>query len=282
MPWWQSSSCRQQDMGTAGDGRSLCWVEHKNPTAADERASSKENSSQTLVINRWDQPHGNDENLQTSWCSLAGKGINLPLDQPVLGGALAFCYTAHSYKTALLPCKDFTTIVNHIYVKVLFKTNSSLCKLGLYSQWSSLSLHCPEWSITAQKMERTVCLWSIIHGNKMWEDLTQMWDIMKQQGRECCTQSQCQPADQNKLPLVKEAAPVPPLPLLGQSQDVPFWVRVGTRHRNVGNNRTVDGWGLQPRFTVMFVCNTLLSLENRCKSVFVFTAVLHRSFTPPS
>ena len=69
---------------------------------------------------------------------------------------------------------------------------------------------------------------------------------MEQKGRECYTQSQCQSADQNNLPLVKEAALVPPLPLLGQSQDVPFWVSLGIRHRNVGNDRKVDGQGLQP------------------------------------
>ena len=49
-------------------------------------------------------------------------------------------FLAHSYETALLPCKDFTTIVTHIYVKVLFKINSSLCSLGICSQWSPLSL----------------------------------------------------------------------------------------------------------------------------------------------
>lgn len=65
------------------------------------------------------------------------------------------------------------------------------------------------------------------------------------------TQSQCQSADQNDLPLVKEAALVPPLPLLGQSQDKPFWVSLGIRYRNVGNDRKVDDQGLQPCFTKM-------------------------------
>jgi len=43
-------------------------------------------------------------------------------------------FLAPSYKIALLPCKDFSTMVTHIFVKVLFKLNSSLCSLGLCSQ----------------------------------------------------------------------------------------------------------------------------------------------------
>lgn len=39
---------------------------------------------------------------------------------------------------------------------------------------------------------------------------------MEQQGREHCVWSQCKSADQNKLPLGKEAALVPPLPLLAK------------------------------------------------------------------
>jgi len=68
---------------------------------------------------------------------------------------------------------------------------------------------------------------------------------MEQQGKECYTQSQCQSADQNTMPLVKEAALIPSLHLRGQSQNVPFWVSLGIRHRNIGNDRKVDAQGLQ-------------------------------------
>lgn len=163
-------------------------------------------------------------------------------------------FLAHSYKIALLPCKDFATTVTCIYVNVLFKINSSLCSLGLRSQWTPLS------SCTLQSLE-------LLHrrrkelagfgGLSMEIRCEKTYASHKSETswsnrvEKANTQSQCQSADQNDLPLVKEAALVPPLPLLGQSQDKPFWVSLGIRYRNVGNDRKVDGQGLQPCFTKM-------------------------------
>lgn len=153
---------------------------------------------------------------------------------------------------------------------------------------STEPLHCPELSTAVQKVEGTSWLWKLIHGNKTWEDvcLTQMWDSTEQQARERYPQSQCQPAEQTNVSLVKEAALVPPLPLPGQSQNVPFWVSLGTRHRNTGNDSKVDRMVRDCSRHVlkwkMFVWDTLLCLENRCKSVLTFKDVLHSSLTPPS
>lgn len=109
-----------------------------------------------------------------------------------------------------------------------------------------------------------------------------MWDIMEWPCRECYTQSQCKSAEQNNLPLVKEAALDSPLPLLGQNQAEPFWVSLGRRHRNIGNNRKVRDCSHDLLKLEMFVWDTLSSLENRCESVLIFKGVLHRSFTSPS
>lgn len=65
---------------------------------------------------------------------------------------------------------------------------------------------------------------------------------MEQQGRGCNTQSQRQSAAQN-LALPKEAALTPPLPLPEQSH--PFWLSLGIRFRNGGNDRKVNGQELQ-------------------------------------
>lgn len=133
-------------------------------------------------------------------------------------------------------------------------------------------LHCPEFSIAAQKVDGTSWLWRVIHSNKMWEEL------LEHQG--CNTQRQCHPAGLNLL-LVKEAAPAPPLALPEQRQDVPSWLTVGIRLRDGGSDRKVNVSSCSHEQKVS-VWDTRLSLQHRCKGVLTPKDVLHSLFTPPS
>lgn len=166
---------------------------------------------------------------------------------------------------------------------MLLKINFSLCSLGICSQWNPLSL------CTAH---------SLVLPYRRWKELGGFGSLSVEMKREkTCASHKRETAQSNRIENAMRRASANQ-----QTKTMRLWSRkqlsfllcpclaesgcafLSESRNKAQERRKVDGQGLQPSRTKMDdVCvDTLLCLENRCKSVLIFQDVLHSSLTPPS